>query len=229
MSPCCRTPSWPASPSPRSSSTSTWRPESRSSPATSARSVPCWTAGGGERWSGRATHRRWPMGSVVCSRTRSVPGTLPRPRAGWPCGSTRGSSGPACSPRCSKDVAFVRWPADHPALTDPALASWAVDADRLCPEAEVIRVLRHLPGRRVTTLVRTHDGLAVLKLFATSRARGGHRRLSAFADSPARSLVPRPLGYRKGHLALVEFIPGTPLDRVADVALTPAAGLAGRA
>jgi len=69
----------------------------------------------------------------------------------------------------------------------------------------------------------------VLKLFATSRARGGHHRLTAFRESPARSLVPRPLGYRKGHLALVEFIPGTPLDQLADDALTPAAELAGRA
>jgi Ser/Thr protein kinase RdoA (MazF antagonist) len=123
----------------------------------------------------------------------------------------------------------VRWPDDHPAVTDPALAPWAVEADRLCPEAEVIHVLRHLPGRRVTTLVRTGDGLAVLKLFATSRARGGHRRLSAFAESRAGSLVPRPLGHRKGHLALVEFIAGTPLDQLDDSALVAAAGLAGRA
>jgi hypothetical protein len=128
-----------------------------------------------------------------------------------------------------KDVAFVRWPADHPAVTDGVLAPWASEADRLCPEAEVIRVLRHLPGRRVTTLVRTGDGFAVLKLFATSRARGGHRRLTAFAESPAGPLVPRPIGYRKGHLALVEFIPGTPLDQLGDDGVVAAAGLAGRA
>ncbi len=101
--------------------------------------------------------------------------------------------------------------------------------DRLCPEAEVIRVLRHLPGRRVTTLVGTGDGLAVLKLFATSRARGVHRRLIVFGESRAGFLVPRPLGQRKGHLALVEFIPGTPLDQLADDSLVAAAGLAGRA
>jgi hypothetical protein len=123
----------------------------------------------------------------------------------------------------------LRWPADHPALTDSALAPWAGDVDRLCPEAEVIRVLRHLPGRRVTTLVNTGDGLAVLKVFATSRARGGHSRLTAFAESRAGSLVPRPIGYRKGHLALVEFIPGTPLEQLDDDALVVAAALAGRA
>lgn len=123
----------------------------------------------------------------------------------------------------------MRWPADHPALTDPALAPWAGEADRLCPLAEVVRVLRHLPGRRVTTLVSTSGGLAVLKLFATSRARGGHDRLTALAESPAGSLVPGPIGYRKGHLALVEFVPGTPLDQLGDDVLVPAADLAGRA
>ena len=123
----------------------------------------------------------------------------------------------------------MRWPDDHPVLTDPALAPWAGEADRLCPEAEVIRVLRHLPGRRVTTLVRTGEGLAVLKVFATSRARGGHRRLIAFAESPAGSLVPHPLGHRKGHLVLMEYIAGTPLDQLADGALVAGAELAGRA
>jgi Phosphotransferase enzyme family len=123
----------------------------------------------------------------------------------------------------------MRWPADHPALTDPALAPWAGEVDRLCPQAQVVRVLRHLPGRRVTTLVSTDRGLAVLKLFATSRARGGHRRLTAFRQSRAGSLVPDPIGYRKGHLALVEFIPGTPLDQLADDVLVRAAGMAGRA
>jgi Ser/Thr protein kinase RdoA (MazF antagonist) len=124
----------------------------------------------------------------------------------------------------------VRWPDDHPAVTDPALAPWAGEGDRLCPKAEVIRVLRHLPGRRVTTLVGTGAGeLAVLKLFATSRARGGHRRLIVFAESRAGFLVPRPLGHRKGHLALVEFIAGTPLDQLSDEELVGAAALAGRA
>jgi Ser/Thr protein kinase RdoA (MazF antagonist) len=37
------------------------------------------------------------------------------------------------------------------------------------------------------------------------------------------------MGYRKGHLSLVEFIPGTPLDQLGEDALVAAAGLAGRA
>jgi len=111
----------------------------------------------------------------------------------------------------------VHWPADHPAITDPALSPWAGEVDSLCPEAEVVRLLRHLPGRRATTMVRSEAGPAVLKLFATSRARGGHRRLAAFGETAAADLVPRALGHRKGHLALVEFVPGTPLvDLVGD-------------
>jgi Ser/Thr protein kinase RdoA (MazF antagonist) len=121
----------------------------------------------------------------------------------------------------------MQWPADHPAVTDPALARWAGDADRLCPEADAVEVLRYLPGRRVTTLVRTEQGLAVLKLFATSRARGGHRRLIALAASPAAPFVPRPLGHRKGHVALVEFIPGTPMDRIEGGGFTEASRAAG--
>lgn len=93
----------------------------------------------------------------------------------------------------------------------------------------MIEVLRHLPGRRVTTVVHTRHGPAVLKLFATSRARGGHRRLVAFAESPASSFVPRPLGHRKGHLMLVEFVPGTPLGSLDGEALANASRRAGRA
>ncbi len=123
----------------------------------------------------------------------------------------------------------MQWPADHPALTDPALTPWAVEVDRLCPDAEVISVLRHLPGRRVTTLLQTPSGPAVLKLFATSRARGGHRRLAAFAESPAAPFLPRSLGNRKGHLLLVEFVPGVPLTDLDDDQLAGASRLAGRA
>jgi len=123
----------------------------------------------------------------------------------------------------------MRWPDDHPAVTDPALTEWAGEVDRLCPDAEVVRVLRHLPGRRVTTLLQTPSGLAVLKLFATSRARGGHRRLAAFAESPAAPFLPRSLGNRKGHLLLVDFVPGVPFTDLGDDALAEASRMAGRA
>jgi len=81
----------------------------------------------------------------------------------------------------------------------------------------------------VTTLLQTPSGLAVLKLFATSRARGGHRRLAAFAESPAARFHPRSLGNRKGHLLLVEFVPGVPLADLGDDGLAEASRMAGRA
>jgi Ser/Thr protein kinase RdoA (MazF antagonist) len=123
----------------------------------------------------------------------------------------------------------MRWPADHPAVEDAALAPWAADVDRLCPDATVVRVLRHVRGRRVSTLVSTPRGPAVLKVFATSRARGGHRRLVALAESPAGPFVPRSIGNRKGHLLLIEFVPGVPMSEVDDGALREAAALAGQA
>lgn len=123
----------------------------------------------------------------------------------------------------------MRWPADHPVLTDPALAPWASGADRVCPDAEVVRVLRHVPGRRVATLVRSREGQAVLKVYASSRARGGHRRLTALAESSAGGHVPRPLAHRKGHVALIEYVEGTPLDVLDDEAFVEGSRLAGEA
>lgn len=123
----------------------------------------------------------------------------------------------------------MRWPADHPAVTDPSLAPWAQDVDRLCPEAEVVRVLRHLPGRRVSTVIRWAGGLAVLKIYATSRARGTHRRLSVLGRSSAGDVVPRPVGHRKGHLLLVEFVDGVPLSAVEGDAFETGLRQAGRA
>jgi Ser/Thr protein kinase RdoA (MazF antagonist) len=112
----------------------------------------------------------------------------------------------------------VRWPPDHPAVTDPALARWSAGAESICPDAEVVQVLRYVPGRRVATRVRTGGSEAVLKIFASPRARGNHRRLTALAST---DLVPYPLAVDEtGHVGLMEFIDGTPLsaDRSPDAA-----------
>lgn len=106
----------------------------------------------------------------------------------------------------------MRWPSGHPALTDGALAVWAPGADEVCAEGVVVDVLRHVPGRRVTSLMETPAGPAVLKIFANPRARGNHRRLLALASSPAADSVPRTLAAdRTGHVGLVEFVPGSTL------------------
>lgn len=124
----------------------------------------------------------------------------------------------------------MRWPPDHPALTDEALAPWAPGADELCPDGEVVRVLRHLPGRRVTTLVRTGGALAVLKVFASPRGRGNIRRLRAFAATDAAPLVPRPLGADAGgHVALLEHVDGTPMPELPPGETRAAAVMAGAA
>ncbi len=109
------------------------------------------------------------------------------------------------------------WPAEHPARTDPALRPWAAGLDEVVPDARVGRVLRYLPGRRVATLVEDERGPAVLKVFASPRARGNARRLRAFAASPAAGLVPTVLGTDvAGHVLAVSYRPGVLPAALAD-------------
>jgi hypothetical protein len=125
----------------------------------------------------------------------------------------------------------VRWPPDHPAVVDEPLARHRAAADRLCPEAEVVRVLRHVAGRRVATLVQPPTGgQAVLKIFASPRARGNDRRLRALREHGADDVVPRPLAVdATGHVGVVEFVAGAPLDTVPASGLADATLLVGRA
>ena len=109
------------------------------------------------------------------------------------------------------------WPADHPLRVDRALEPWAGAARAILAEGRFIRVLRHLEGRRVASLVEMPQGPAVLKVFARPRARGNDRRLRLLAASPAGGLVPRSLGVdRSGHVSLVEWTTGRVYDGVDD-------------
>jgi hypothetical protein len=113
----------------------------------------------------------------------------------------------------------MRWSADHPLLTDDALCPFEPAAAALVDGSRVVRVLRHLGGRRVATLVeRERDGrLAVLKVFASPRARGNDRRLRMLAVGPAGSIVPSSLGVdRRGHAHLLSYHPGRELVELAD-------------
>lgn len=95
-------------------------------------------------------------------------------------------------------------------MTDAALSPWRHGSEEICPGAHVVRVLRHLPGRRVATLVELPEGSAVLKVFASPRARGNIRRLTALRASAAGHIVPaRGLCDSAGHVSMVEWIPGT--------------------
>ena len=112
----------------------------------------------------------------------------------------------------------MRWSADHPVRTDAALAPFAAGADELCPDADVVEVLRYLPGRRVASLVRLATGEhAVLKVFASPRARGNHRRLARLAGRVPAGTVPRSLGAdARGHVLLLEHVPGSVYDTTDD-------------
>jgi hypothetical protein len=106
----------------------------------------------------------------------------------------------------------MHWPADHPLRTDPRLAKFRSDADAVCPEGSVVAVLRHREGHRVTTLVRTPDGPAVLKLYHSARAPENHRRLQMLRLGAGCVALPRPLGVGPaGHAGLLEYLPGRPL------------------
>jgi hypothetical protein len=113
----------------------------------------------------------------------------------------------------------MHWPADHPLETDDALRPFEPAAAGLADGSRVIRVLRHLDRRRVATLIeRESDGRkAVLKVFASPRARGNHRRLRVLAASSAASIVPTSLGVdRQGHAHLVSYHPGRELVELSD-------------
>ena len=100
----------------------------------------------------------------------------------------------------------MRWPADHPALVDPELAPWAAAVDDVVPGARAISVLRYLPGRRVAALVEYRGELAVLKVFASPRARGNVRRLESLASTSAAALVPKIVGSdAAGHVLAVSY------------------------
>ena len=113
----------------------------------------------------------------------------------------------------------MRWPADHPQLTDDALRPFEPAAAALADGSRVVQVLRHLDRRRVATLLeRESDGkLAVLKVFASPRARGNDRRLRLLAAGPAASIVPSSLGVDPlGHGHLLSYHPGRELVELAD-------------
>ena len=122
----------------------------------------------------------------------------------------------------------MHWPIDHPVNTDPPLRTWADGAQQLCPEASVLTVLRHLPRRRVASLVETTRGRGVLKVFASPRARGNVRRLESLRRSSAGHLVPEPWGVDDaGHVSLVAFVVGEVFDCLNDDRFVATAELAG--
>lgn len=126
------------------------------------------------------------------------------------------ASGPA-GVRTSTDhlPSSLAWPSDHPMLTDEALRPFSATASALCAGARFVRLLRHLPGRRVTTLVVMGDKLVVVKVFASPRARGNARRLGLIASGPAGRIVPTSVACDPdGHIHLLTYHEGVELDHL---------------
>lgn len=124
----------------------------------------------------------------------------------------------------------VRWPPDHPVLHDHNLSAHRAGVEEVCPDAHLGRVLRHVPGRRIALCVDTPQGAGVVKIFATPRARGNHRRLTALAATPAAGVLPQSRGCdRTGHVGLVGWQPGQTLNDLDDATFIAGCGAAGRA
>jgi Ser/Thr protein kinase RdoA (MazF antagonist) len=123
----------------------------------------------------------------------------------------------------------MRWPADHPLITDDRLSIHAGAVESLLDPAATVHALRHVTGRRVTSLVERPDGSpCVPKVFGSPRARGNHRRLVALAATPVAPFVPRPLAvHPDGHAHLVTWDAGTSLDALDDRAFVVACGRLG--
>ena len=123
----------------------------------------------------------------------------------------------------------MHWPAEHPLRADALLARWRGPADRLCGDGVVLRVLKHVRGRRVATLVSMPDGPAVLKVFSSPRARGNDRRLRALGPAVG-DLLPQALQVDPlGHVGLLSYLPGRPLDSMSGPPFVAACGQAGAA
>ena len=99
------------------------------------------------------------------------------------------------------------FPADHPAVLDPALGEWAGGLDEAAP------------GRRIAVLTRLDGATVVVKVFASPRARGNARRLLALAATPVAGIVPAVVGCdHSGHVLAVTYRDGTIPDHLPDSA-----------
>jgi hypothetical protein len=124
----------------------------------------------------------------------------------------------------------VPFPADHPALLDPALAEWAAGLEDAAPGGVPGQVLRHLPGRRIAVLTELDGQTVVVKVFASPRARGNARRLLALAATPVAGIVPGVVGCdHEGHVLAVTYRDGVIPDHLPDAEYSGHFAAVGRA
>ena len=117
---------------------------------------------------------------------------------------------------------------------DPVLAGLLEAASGpsgpLGPDLHLMTLLRHLPGRRAALLADRLGTPVVVKVFASPRARGNHRRLVALARSGLAPITPEAVAVgADGHVGVVSFTPGQVLDSVSDAEFVEGSSGAGLA
>ena len=109
------------------------------------------------------------------------------------------------------------WPLRHPVFADPALSPYAAAAQAAAPDGRVLKVLRHVPGHRVTSLVEVAGHRLVVKVHARPVATGTDEFLRMLARAGLGDVAPYPRAVDAGgHVAALTFHPGTLLHELDD-------------
>jgi hypothetical protein len=110
-----------------------------------------------------------------------------------------------------------RWPRRHPVFSDAALRPFAPAAEAAVPEGRVLKVLRHVPGHRVTSLVEAGGHRLVVKVHARPVAGSAGEQLRILARAGLAGVTPYPRAVEAdGHVAALTFHPGTLLHELDD-------------
>ena len=111
----------------------------------------------------------------------------------------------------------ISWPRRHPVFSDPALTPFAPAAQQAVPGGRVLKVLRHVPGRRVTSLVESGGHRLVVKVHSRPVAATAGEQLRILAQAGLAGVTPYPRAVEAdGHVAALTFHPGTLLHELDD-------------
>lgn len=115
------------------------------------------------------------------------------------------------------DGLSASWPRRHPIFTDGALSPFAPAAEAAVPGGRVVKVLRHVPGRRVTSLVEAAGHRLVVKVHARPVAAAAGDQLRILAQAGLSGVTPYPRAVvADGHVAALTYHPGTMLHELED-------------
>jgi aminoglycoside phosphotransferase (APT) family kinase protein len=109
------------------------------------------------------------------------------------------------------------WPRHHPVFQDPALSPFATAAEQAVPAGRVVKVLRHVPGHRVTSLVESSGHRLLVKIHSRPVAADTDQHLRTLARAGVAGLAPYPRAVTAdGHVATLSYHPGTLLHDLVD-------------